>query len=280
MIATRSMNHSDIARGLALCRASGWNQLQRDWELFLRLGPRDCRVAMLDDEVRGTIAVLRYQKYFSWIGMVLVDPDYRQRGIGLQLLREALEILKEEETIKLDATPQGRELYLKLNFVDEYPIYRMKTIADANKVEIIAARSMHKSDIPQVAAFDQVIFGADREPLLTWMIAGAPEYAFVVKNNREIQGYCFGRPGHNFIHLGPVIAKNFTIAKDVLSAALSKCDGKSVVVDSLHGDSAWMNWLKHIGFAELRSFTRMYRGTNRFCGVPQNQFAIMGPEFG
>jgi hypothetical protein len=42
----------------------------------------------------------------------------------------------------------------------------------------------------------------------------------------------------------------------------------------------WLQWLAAIGFIEQRPFTRMYRGVNRFPGVPEKQFAILGPEFG
>ena len=39
MITFRQMESADIPAGLSLCRAAGWNQLSRDWELFLRLSP-------------------------------------------------------------------------------------------------------------------------------------------------------------------------------------------------------------------------------------------------
>src|SRR5436305_3142971 len=141
MIIYRKMELYDITAALALCRAAGWNQLARDWEIFLHLSPNDCRVATMDDKVIGTVATIRYRYFFSWIGMVLVDPDYHRQGIGRQLLKEALQILHHEETIKLDATPAGREVYLKLNFVEEYRLSRMSTIAP-EKIKMSDARPM------------------------------------------------------------------------------------------------------------------------------------------
>ncbi|MGH2564748.1 MAG: GNAT family N-acetyltransferase, partial [Ginsengibacter sp.] len=118
MIVFRPMTDNDIAAGMVLCRAAGWNQLARDWEILLHLNPDGCRVATINNKVIGTVTAIRYEKFFSWIGMVLVDPAFRGRGTGMQLLDEALRVLQNEETIKLDATPAGRKLYLKLNFVD------------------------------------------------------------------------------------------------------------------------------------------------------------------
>jgi hypothetical protein len=39
MIDFRTMNLNDIDAGLSLCRAENWNQLARDWEIFLHLSP-------------------------------------------------------------------------------------------------------------------------------------------------------------------------------------------------------------------------------------------------
>jgi ribosomal protein S18 acetylase RimI-like enzyme len=41
--------------------------------------------------------------------MVLVDGAFQRQGIGMQLLSEALQILGEQETVKLDGTPAGRK---------------------------------------------------------------------------------------------------------------------------------------------------------------------------
>ena len=274
------MKPYDIPAALALCRAAGWNQLARDWKIFLHLSPNDCRVATREDKVVGTVTTIRYQNFFSWIGMVLVDPHYHRQGIGMQLLKEALQILQNEETIKLDATPDGREVYLKLNFVDEYRLSRMSTTAAAQKLKVSDARALHKNDLVALMEFDLEIFGADRQPLLLWMLEGAPQFAFLVEEKKEILGYCLGRHGYNFTHIGPVIAKNNGIAKDLVSAAMNNCIGSPVILDALHFDQEWIEWLTSAGFTEQRPLIRMYRGSNRFQGVPEKQFAILGPEFG
>ena len=77
-----------------------------------------------------------------------------------------------------------------------------------------------------------------------------------------------------------MIAKNFAVAKDLVSAALNNNTGNPIILDVLHFDSEWMKWLISQGFTEQRPLIRMYRGSNRFPGVPEKQFAILGPEFG
>lgn len=276
------MVEGDVASGLWLCRAVRWNQTDEDWKLFLKLSPEGCRVAVDEEgQVRGTVATVRYDHHFSWIGMVLVDPAMQRQGIGIQLLRESLQVLSEEETVKLDATPAGRKIYVQLDFVDEYPLSRMegKDVAVAHPAAA-GLRLIRESDMPAVLKFDRQVFGADRQKILASLLKRALQFAFLSEGANGVNGYCFGRKGHYFSHIGPVVGRDVVAAKLVASAALQHCAGSPVVIDALHHTPEWREWLASLGFREQRPLIRMYRGTNAFPGVPEQQFAILGPEFG
>jgi len=282
MIQYRDMKPADIEAGLALCRASGWNQQRRDWELFLHLSPRGCRVAVKEGQVVGTVTTVRYQDRFCWIGMVLVDPFERNQGIGTQLLHESLAVLEGERSIRLDATPAGHEVYRKFDFVDEYRLSRMGTTAFVSPMMIDhnPPRPMMESDLPQIFEIDREIFGADRGQILAWMFEGAPEYAWVVARSGRIEGYIFGRHGYNFEHVGPLVAQDHESALILVKACLSHYEGRTFILDASGYDPEWKEQLTSIGFKEQRPFIRMFRGENLFPGLPEKQFAILGPEFG
>ncbi len=279
MIGYRKMNHGDIPAALSLCRIAGWNQLSRDWEIFLQLNPDGCIVAE-EDKVIGTIAAARYQGRFSWISMLLVDPAFRRQGIGMQLMRESLNTLTPGETARLDATPAGREVYLKLDFAEEYNLSRMTLGSIPRPVKSNGARPLVKNEISSLAESDGRIFGANRMELLEWLFDGASQYAFLVADKNEIKGYCFGRNGFNYTQIGPVIALDRGIAETLVLSVLSRCPDKPVVLDAPRFDPEWTTWLNTLGFTEQRPYTRMYRGTNAFPGTPEKQYAILGPEFG
>lgn len=278
----RTMNTADIAAGLELCRAAHWNQTSRDWELFLHLSPAGCRVAVKDEQVVGTVATVRYEDRFSWIGMVLVDPAERGQGVGARLISEALEALDGMPSIRLDATPAGHPVYRKLDFIDEYRLSRMETVVmtDGLLQSGNRARPMTQEDLPAVAAFDREVFGADRRVTLGWLLDGAPEYAWVVAEQGQVVGYTFGRHGFNFEHLGPVIAEDQCTARRLVSACLHQQAGKRFILDASHHESDWRAWLESIGFHEQRPFIRMFYRNNPFPGLPPKQFGILGPEFG
>ena len=106
------MQCSDLASCDELRRLVGWNQLPEDWGLLLQLSPPGCFIAERDGRIVGTVTTVQYQKKIAWIGMLIVHPDSRGRGVGAQLLTRAIEFLRAERipSIKLDATPQGEPL--------------------------------------------------------------------------------------------------------------------------------------------------------------------------
>lgn len=276
----RAMTAGDIPAGLALCRSARWNQMQRDWELFLKLSPAGCRVAVKNDQVVGTVTTVSYQHCISWIGMVLVDPAERRQGIGTALLNEALKVLKDQPLIGLDATPAGHEVYLKLGFVDECGLSRMEAVvAGFLPDENNPARQMTEADLAQVLELDRTVFGADRGLMLEWLFAGAPELACVLPCGNNIAGFTFGRHGFNFGQIGPVVAEGVQAARQLVSACLVEQSGKPFIIDAAHHEAEWLEWLKARGFKEQRPFIRMFRGQAPRPGTPKKQFAVLGPEF-
>lgn len=276
------MRSSDIEAGLRLCRASGWNQTRRDWEMFLKLCPHGCRVAIIADQVIGTVTTVNYENRFSWVGMVLVDPAARGHGIGTMLVQEILAVLNNAHAIRLDATPAGHNVYRQLGFVDEYSLSRMEAVVAREDLITVgnSARPMKPEDFAAVCQLDRAVFGADRCVMLEWMLVGAPAYAWMIEECGQITGYTFGRRGHNFEHLGPVISNDQRVAQQLVSACLQNQIGKRFIIDATHHSKEWRTWLESIGFQAQRPFMRMHRGENTYPGLPEKQFGILGPEFG
>jgi GNAT superfamily N-acetyltransferase len=278
--ALRRMRPTDVDAGLRLCRVSGWNQVRRDWDQFLALPPGPW-VAELDGSVVGTMAAIGYGTEFGWIGMVLVDPAVRGRGVGTRLLDHALELLSALPVIRLDATSAGHDLYRTRGFVDERLINRVQMITPHLAEPAPAGvRPMTDWDLAEVFALDTQTFGADRASLLRWMWHGAPEYAWVSHSGSGVTGYTFGRHGHDFEHLGPIAAQDAETARRLATTCLGAHPGHPFVVDAPADEPSWQQSLEALGFRHQRPLIRMARGTGGIPGEPSRQFAMLGPEFG
>lgn len=280
-VTLRPMLPSDIPDGLRLCRAAGWNQRAEDWAQFLALAPDGARVALLDGRVAGTVATIRYGMRFAWVGMVLVDPAARGRGIGTCLLEAGLSLLADMPCVRLDATAAGYPLYLKRGFVEEYRILRMEAIVPGGLAAATgSARPMTRADLADVAAYDAGVFGARRDAMLRWMLEGAPEYAWVAETGGRTTGYAFGRHGHDFEHLGPIGAEDVDTAFALAAAALGPRAGRRFVIDAPMDHTAWVRRLEAIAFAVQRPLIRMALGSGCPGADRPRQLAILGPEFG
>lgn len=282
------MRPSDLPRGEALCRACGWNQVAGDWEQLLALGGAGCLVAEAEGEVAGTLTSVVYDRRFAWIGMVLVDPALRGRGIATALMRQAIEALGGVEA-RLDATPQGHPLYARLGFIEEGRLVRMTrdqggSAADAggHPAPPPGTWPMESRDLDEVLARDLGAFGASRATLLRWAFRRAPALArVVVGQSGDVRGYCFGRPGHRWWQIGPVVADGLDAAEALVSGCVGAAGDAPLVIDADAGLPGWIERLTKAGFVVQRPFIRMRRGTaNRLPAGPDRQVAIFGPEWG
>ena len=128
----RAMEPEDIAGAMKLSNEAGWNQTENDWKLFIENPENVCILAEHEKKIIGTTTAINYSNKIAWIGMVLVAKDYQGQGISKSLLTDIFKKLEYLQSIKLDATPEGQQVYKKFDFKDEYLIFRMTTASIKN----------------------------------------------------------------------------------------------------------------------------------------------------
>lgn len=277
-ICLRLMTPDDVPGGMRLKEIAGWNQTRGDWERFLSASPEGCFVAEIEGTVVGTATTICYEGRFAWIGMVLVDPAYRSRGIGTKLLERSITYLDScgIPSMKLDATPLGKPLYQKLGFVTEYEIERWQRPRTPSAGPVDLASRVTNEMLDQ----DHEIFGSDRSAVLRSIGRENPEFVLQCRSQGKLSGYCLGRRGALADHLGPWIARDEAAACTLLDKFLMRSRAARIFVDGVKSNPWAIRLLRERGFQFSRSLTRMYRGTNDFPGRPELQCAIVGPEFG
>jgi GNAT superfamily N-acetyltransferase len=274
----RLLNFADIPMAMRLKDGAGWNQTALDWERFISANPGGCFAAEADGRLIGTSTTIIYEGKLAWIGMVIVEPEFRGQGIGTTLLKRAIDQLDSRKipTMKLDATPQGRPLYEKFGFVAEYKIERW--MLERAGSEAVIRQAPEK--LEEVLRLDRAVFGADRSKLLRSLAASAPELTLAAKEEIGLAGYTFGRHGSRADQLGPWMAHNEDVAAILLDEFLRRSSRDFVFVDCVGRNSAAVPLVKARGFELSRPLTRMFRGTNQNAGKPELLYGSLGPEFG
>ena len=266
--------------------SAGWNQSLQDWQRLLQHDSQGCFVAEWNGRRAGTATTTIYSKDLAWIGMVLVDPAMRRRGIGTALLMHCIEHLRRSGVgcIKLDATPMGRQVYDPLGFVAEWSLSRWET-AELAAVPARGAsaapnpRPLDSGDIGCVADLDASAFGVARNRMLSML--AAQSRARVLKNGagRTI-GYGMLRPGQRAHYLGPMAAEDESSGIALADDLLGGVQGQSLYWDIPDANQAAIGVARRYGMQRQRSLTRMYLGENTPPGRPAALWAIAGPEIG
>ena len=278
----RPMTGADIPHGMGFKTVAGWNQTETDWERFLSLEPEGCFVAEADGEAVGTATTCRFGRDCGWIAMILVPPERRRHGIGSALFKHAVAYLESRgvRSVKLDATPVGRAVYLQVGFLDEYELQRREGVAPA--VESRGVVPMTEAHLNAVRALDLPIYGADRSNLLIRLSEetreGGGAFCGVFRNAQgKVEGYGMVRPGSRAAFVGPIVTRTEEAGVELFRWTMNRVAGQPVFFDIPLPNAVAVRLAHDHGFAVQRPFTRMYRGVN--CpGDPTKVYATSGPE--
>jgi predicted N-acetyltransferase YhbS len=277
----RLLTENHISAGLRLSKLAGWNQTESDWRRLLKHDPQGGVVACLNNQVVGTTTSTAYGTHLAWIGMVLVDPDCRRRGIATQLVQETLRSLRSRgvKTIKLDATPAGQPIYGPLSFVEETRIERW--MGRARRVGNMECRILDGPLRAKAMALDRLAFGAERSALLGSLIADSSVPPLTISApDGELRGFAFARPGAVACYVGPIVATDQNAATTLLDGMLDQLDGRDVFIDINRRFDVGARIAAARGFVKQRDFTRMRFGLESNAGTSSLIFAIAGPEVG
>jgi predicted N-acetyltransferase YhbS len=277
----RLLTENDISAGMRLSELAAWNQTENDWRRLLKHDPLGCFVACLNNRVVGTTTSTAYGTDLAWIGMVLVDPDCRHRGIATQLMQVTLDNLRARgvKTIKLDATPSGQPVYAALGFVDETRIERWAgTAPPIGKTDCQVWTQQAR---PKVLALDRRAFGAERLALLGSLVADSSVPPLTISaSDGELRGYVLAHQGTVAWYVGPIVATDRNAAASLLDGMLDQLDGRDVFIDINTGFEVGAQIVAARGFVKQRDFMRMRIGLESNAGTSALIFAIAGPEVG
>jgi GNAT superfamily N-acetyltransferase len=274
-----SLHEVDLEAAFRLSTGEGWNQTEADWRRLLRLAPGGCFAARVDGRLVGTATTTIYDRGMAWIGMMIVHPDARRRGIGAALMTRALEHLDEAGVtcVKLDATPAGLPLYRRLGFEEEVLFVRWHGVA--MPADATTPTTDERGALGPVLPLDRAAFGADRS-LLIAMLEAESSAAYVMREpERPSEGYALARAGRIAPYLGPIVSTDRTLAERLLEALLTRFAGRQVIIDVNTEGLLERSRLRNGGLAPARPLMRMRRGGTA-ASTPPTLCASAGPEYG
>ena len=285
-IALRRLTSTDMDFAQRVRELAGWNQRLADWQRVLEHDPHGCFVAECAGQLAGTATTTTYSQELAWIGMVLVDPDMRRRGVGTALLRHCIDHLLQTGVtcIKLDATPMGKTVYGPLGFVVEWDLSRWGNMqvsaVTRHAVQVDAdVVPLNANEIDAVCTIDSNGFGVARDRMLS-LLAAQSEVRVVRDTDGRVRGYGMLRPGAHAYYLGPIVADDVTTGTALAEALLNEIPQRPVYWDIPDANLSAIAVAERFGLQKQRTLTRMYLGQNASPGSESAQWAIAAPEIG
>ena len=258
---------------------AGWNQNVADWRFMLGAGRGfGCRGA--DGKWQASSLVLPLGDRLAWISMVLVTKAQRRGGVGTGLLKRCLAEVKESGAVAgLDATEQGRPIYLPLGFHDLYRISRWHFDGAKAETSKVGLRPMVSSDLPTIIAYDCALSGMERPALLRHLASRQPDAAWVAEADGRPTGFVLGREGRSASSIGPVVADDEDTGLALIAKAAASVPGPFIIdVPDAHAEIR--RWLEGQGAVSPRGYVRMTLGEAPGLSDPSHLFALAGPELG
>jgi GNAT superfamily N-acetyltransferase len=275
------MTAADLGLGMRLKTQAGWNQTEADWSRFLAIEPDGCFVAEIDGVGVGTAAGCVFGSV-AWISMVLVDSEFRGRGIGTALMKDVLAFVDQTgaTSVRLDATPLGRPMYEKLGFARQYELTRYAGLLSeiSDSPSITSVRPARRSDYESILALDREVTRTDRRTFLLRLFDEQPDDIRVFDRCGQIEGCLAQRAGSDAIQIGPCIAAT-EAGRPLLAEASRRLVGRRVYLDVPTANEPALRLAKSIGLVAQRTLTRMCRGTQVYDDC-ERIWASSGPELG
>jgi GNAT superfamily N-acetyltransferase len=259
---------------------AGWNQNVADWRFMLGAG-RGFGLRDGAGKWEASSLVLPLGQRLAWISMVLVTKDRRRGGVGTGLLKRCIAEVQDSGSVAgLDATEQGRPIYLPLGFHDLYPIKRWHFDRAKDAPSGIAVRPFVLADLPKLALYDRPLSRMERPTLLAHLAMRQPGLAWVVDApGGRLAGFVLGREGRVASSIGPVVADSEEIGLALIAKAASAAVGP-FIIDVPEAHARIRQWLEAQGAVSPRGYMRMTLGTAKGLDDPGHVFALAGPELG
>lgn len=254
-VTVKRLDEKDLSNAVPLLEKEGWSFTVEELERLRSLG--GCVGAYDGETLVGFLSFVDLDPV-RWIGNVVVTEDGRGKGVGAQLVQDALVDVAQAGLYSVE---KAVTLYERLGFAPrgEAFLYRAETATPKRKNP--NAQMIASTDGPQLVKLDRESSGMDRYPLLLKLVEAYPESVRVVRERNRIVGYGIAKTSEGLTELGPIVADTPQARDALIDALLGITPGPYEATVLGHSKDA-------IKALEERGFTRKFRVVPMFKGDP------------
>ncbi|KFL74500.1 acetyltransferase family protein [Bacillus cereus ATCC 10876] len=267
---------------LSLSSYIGWDYNREEIETIFNAG-NVYGVWNEREELIASAAIILYGEKLASIGMVIVHPDYKGRGIGKIITEACVKSVSAHTPIMLIATDEGKPLYEKLGF--RAVSYVSKYICNSYNAKDYCVRNedyvmnYEEGDLEKIIKIDEYAFGTNRKEFLKKRIMQSEQCIVVRDKEQNVLGYGLSIQTPENRIIGPVVAKNDEMAMRIVHDLARGHNGK-LRMDVPEGKNDFMKELEVAGFKKVNTPPIMMKNSNRLLKRNSELYSIAAQIFG
>lgn len=288
------MRASEVPQLAEWAAAEQWNPGMSDIDIAWNVDPAAFVAVREGDDMIGAGTVFSYDGEFGFMGLFIVRPEHRGRGLGTALWyrRRALMVkrLRNGAAIGMDGVFAMVPFYERGGFKLAYRDLRFDGVApsqtnapDQQWREALRAgeRVVDIADVPfaAVAEFDDRHVAAPRHRLLRQWLTAPGVQAIAVVSDAALLAMAALRPCRSGYRFGPVHASEPRHAEVLIHALLARVPGEAVQLDVPEPNVAALGIASGLAMTESFGCARMYFGVAPALPVDRI-FGVTSFEFG
>jgi len=260
LVTIEKMTRTEVDVLIQWAQSEGWNPGLQDADCFYHTDPEGFHAAKINGEIVGTVSVVKYSKDFAFVGLYIVKPDFRGKGIGLQLA-QFVERKFGNLTLGLDGVVSMQQKYEQDGFSFAHNNTRYSGIAQGKLSN--RCLPIRKDDLTEVAVFDSKFFPAKRTKLLERWFFQKDAHTFMIRKDesRAISGYGVVRKCFKGYKVGPLFAEDAETAELLLNSLSLRISGEEVFLDVPEPNVEGVQLANSKGMQPVFSTVRMYTKT-------------------
>lgn len=246
----RIMSKQDFVLVNQWCVEEGWNLGMYDSGIYHQVDPSGHFLFLKTDEPVGAISLVKHKNDFYTVGPFIVNKKWRDLGMGKIIWQETVERLDGEVSVLLYAVPEQTRRYQKAGFNFYFENHRwclankekclLKTSADIKEIKL--------DNLQSISLYDEEIFQASRQRAFESLLNTPNSSGCFIGDKNDIQGFGFIRPCINGYRVGPLMAENLDIARQLVLALVKPINNGSIFIDSPSTNLPFHKLMQNLGF--------------------------------
>ena len=261
----REMNRPEIRHLIDWAGREGWNPGIHDADTFWKIDHNGFLAVETAGKVVGGGSIVRHNPKFGFMGLFIMEPEFRGRGIGSRLWIERrdrlLQRLDPDATVGLDAVEAMIPFYERGGFKTAFRHVRYRW---ENETPTVDARSclveLQAIPLEEILRFDRDCFPGSREAFLRAWIAQPDAHKVAALKGDRLRGFGVIRPCRQGWKIGPLIAREQSTALKILKQLVTLGTPGPVFLDVPDNNHLALDMCERLGMKAGCHCTRMYHG--------------------